>query len=277
MTSGMTAGMTEEAARRAMAWVMLAFVILWTASAFLAHQTPPLDILEGLIWGNEWLWGTNKHPPLPAWLIEIFWQIGGIAGVYFIASAALALGLWFVFLLGSRVLGAEKAFLGALLLLGLFYYLWPVPEFNHNTAQMPLWAAVIFLFDRCLTARRMHFWLLLGLAAALCVLTKYISVFLLVCVPVWLLLDGEARRLLWTVGPWASLFLFLALIAPHLNFLVQNDFSPWVNALARASEGHSVFLVFAGAGAQSFADDFDFGHGRIFWTRRDDVAGSIAR
>ncbi len=233
--------MTVETAQRAMAWVMLAFVILWTASAFLAHQTPPLDILEGLIWGNEWLWGTEKHPPLPAWLIEISWQIGGMIGVYFLASAALALGLWFVFLLGCRFVSVERAFLGALLLLGLFYYLWPVPEFNHNTAQIPLWAAVIFLFERCLTDRRIHFWLLLGMAAALCVLTKYTSLFLLFCVPVWLLLDGEARRQLWTFGPWASLFLFLALIAPHLNFLVQNDFSPWVNALERASEGHSVF------------------------------------
>ena len=231
--------MTDQMAARAMGLVMVVFTLLWTLSAYLTHTAPPLDIVEGLIWGNEWLWGTDKHPPLPAWLIEVFWQIGGIAGVYFLASLALALGLWFVFLLGRRLLGAERAALGAALLLGLIYFLWPVPEFNHNMAQMPLWAAVIFLFHLCLTDQRIHFWLLLGLAAALCVLMKYTSVFLLLCVPVWLLFDFRARRLLLTLGPWASLLIFLIVLSPHLNFLVENDFLPFEYVAERAGEGRS--------------------------------------
>ena len=233
--------MTDQMAARAMGLVMVVFTLLWTGSAFVAHTAPPLDIVEGLIWGNEWLLGTDKHPPLSAWLIEVFWQIGGMAGVYFLASLALGLGLWFVFLFGRRLLGVERAFLGALLLLGIFYFLWPVPEFNHNIAQMPLWAAVIFLFHLCLTDQRIRFWLLLGLAAALCILMKYTSVFLLLCVPVWLLFDFRARRLLLTLGPWASLLIFLIVLLPHLNFLVENDFLPFEHAQMRAEEGHSPF------------------------------------
>ena len=231
--------MTDQRVLRVMGLVMVVFTLLWTGSAFVAHTAPPLDVLEGLIWGNEWLLGTDKHPPLPAWLIEVFWQIGGMAGVYFLASLALGLGLWFVFLLGRRLLGAERAALGAALLLGLIYFLWPVPEFNHNMAQMPLWAAVIFLFHLCLIEQRIHFWLLLGLAAALCVLMKYTSVFLLLCVPVWLLFDFRARRLLLTLGPWASLLIFLIVLAPHLNFLVENDFLPFEYVAERAGEGRS--------------------------------------
>ena len=37
----------------------------------------PLDTIEALAWGNNLDWGYNKHPPLSAFAVEIFYQIFG--------------------------------------------------------------------------------------------------------------------------------------------------------------------------------------------------------
>ena len=46
----------------------------------------------------------------------------------------------------------------------------------------------------------------------------------------FLLLDRDARKALATPGPWIALVVALAVMAPHLLWLVQNDFLPFAYA-----------------------------------------------
>ena len=64
------------------AWV-LAFVsagfAAWTLlPAWLAGNLHP-DTLESLYWGQHWLWGYHKHPPLAAWSAELVHAVFGSA------------------------------------------------------------------------------------------------------------------------------------------------------------------------------------------------------
>ena len=52
-------------------------LILWTFIPTLTNNNLPLDTIEAIAWGGNLDWGFNKHPPMSAFLVEIFYQIFG--------------------------------------------------------------------------------------------------------------------------------------------------------------------------------------------------------
>ena len=52
-------------------------LIIWTAIPTFTNNNLPLDTIEALAWGSNLDWGFNKHPPMSAFLVEIFYQIFG--------------------------------------------------------------------------------------------------------------------------------------------------------------------------------------------------------
>jgi hypothetical protein len=81
----------------------------------------------------------------------------------------------------------------------------------------------------------MRDWLLLGLALGLALWAKYFVVVLAAPLALFLLVDRDARSALATPGPWVALALALVVMAPHLVWLVRNDFLPFAYASARAA------------------------------------------
>jgi Dolichyl-phosphate-mannose-protein mannosyltransferase len=77
-------------------------------------------------------------------------------------------------------------------------------------------------------------WLLLGIAVGISLWAKYFVVVLAVPFALFLLFDRDARKALATPGPWVALAVALAIMTPHLIWLVQNDFLPFAYAEARA-------------------------------------------
>ena len=45
-------------------------IVAWTLAPTLTHVVPPLDVVEGYMWGREWVIATYKHPALPSWVLE---------------------------------------------------------------------------------------------------------------------------------------------------------------------------------------------------------------
>ena len=52
-------------------------LVIWTLVPALSNVNLPLDTIEALAWGSNLDWGFNKHPPLSAFVVEIFYQIFG--------------------------------------------------------------------------------------------------------------------------------------------------------------------------------------------------------
>ena len=50
-------------------------LIVWTLIPTLTNNNLPLDTIEALAWGGNLDWGFNKHPPMSAFLVEVFYQI----------------------------------------------------------------------------------------------------------------------------------------------------------------------------------------------------------
>ena len=247
---------------RTVALLCLAQALVWTLAPALTHSAPPLDVVEMLVWGREWVVATYKHPNLPGLLLEgvRLLSAGALWPAYLLAQACVAASFIAVYLLGRDLLGPGRALAGTLLLTGIFYYSWPTPEMNHNLVQMPLWAWACLALWRSVQGGRIVWWLLLGGFAGLSMWAKYSSGLILAAAGLWMLADAQARAHLARPGPWAALAAFAVIAAPQAAFLIETDFLPFDYALARAGSGkaggpfsflltqiadHAVFLLMA--------------------------------
>jgi 4-amino-4-deoxy-L-arabinose transferase-like glycosyltransferase len=222
---------------RLLGLVIAAQVVFWTLAPTLGNASPPLDVVEMYVWGREGVVATAKHPNLPGLVLELTRRVTGQVGwpAYLMSQLFVVATIWIAYVLGRELTDAPRALAGALLLTGVYFFSWPTPEFNHNVAQMPLWAAVMLFTWRATTRSGVTSWILLGLCAGLSIWAKYSSVLLLAVAAAWLIWDRDARGRLLTPGPWIALAVFLAVVAPQALWLVEHDFSPLAYAARRAS------------------------------------------
>ena len=54
---------------------LLSHFAIWVLVPSITNDNLPLDTIEALAWGSNLDWGFNKHPPLSAFAVEIFFQI----------------------------------------------------------------------------------------------------------------------------------------------------------------------------------------------------------
>jgi hypothetical protein len=223
-------------------------IVAWTLAPALTHSSPPLDVVEGYMWGREWVIATYKHPAMPSWVLETSRLATGSVGwpAYFVSQLFIAATFGFVYLLGRALLEARQAAAGTLLLAGIAFYAWPTTEFNHNVAQMPFWAAVSWALWRAVERQSIAWWVLAGALAAGGMHAKLTTALLLITLIGWMLWDRDARRCLASPGPWIALVVFSALVAALAHWLVAHDFAPLTYATSRARmspEGLHVFIA----------------------------------
>ncbi|MGP1629939.1 MAG: glycosyltransferase family 39 protein [Giesbergeria sp.] len=212
----------------------LLYLLAWSLLPPLLAPSFPLDVVESLTWGREWQWGYYKHPPLSPWVLHLAWLAFGKVGPFLLSQLCIAATLWCVWRTGCRLMAPERAFIGTVLTMGVAFYNYPALEFNHNIAQMPLWAALGLCQLAALQDGRLRQWLALGVLAGLGLLTKYSVGVLLACLGLYLVLS-QARRVLRQPGPWLALAVALAVLTPHLVWLWQSDWLPMTYAINRSA------------------------------------------
>jgi len=216
--------------------------ILWTALPALLYPNLPLDLIEALTYGREWQLGYDKLPPLPWWLVEATHRLLGVDAAYYaLAQLAVVLAFVAVWLMARQLVGAVGALVAVAILDGLHYFHFTAAKFNHDVIQLPLWAFAGYAFHAGLRQARLVHWLVLGLAVGLALWAKYFVVVLAFPLALCLLVDRDARRALATPGPYVALAVALVIMAPHLLWLVRNDFLPFAYAEARAAPVRGLF------------------------------------
>jgi 4-amino-4-deoxy-L-arabinose transferase-like glycosyltransferase len=208
---------------------------VWTALPALLYPNLPLDLIEALIYGREWQLGYDKLPPLPWWLVEIAYRIAGHDFAYYLlAQVAVVAGFTAVWAMARPLVGTLGALVALLIIDGLHYFNYTAAKFNHDVVQLPFWALAGFAFHRALRGGDIRHWLLLGLAIGLSLWAKYFVVVLALPLGLFLAVDRDARKCLTTPGPYVALGTALVVMAPHLVWLVSNDFLPFAYAEHRA-------------------------------------------
>ncbi|WP_150524074.1 glycosyltransferase family 39 protein [Roseibium sediminis] len=229
-------------ASRAAFWYCSLTLLLWALIPSLLFPNPPLDVVEGFAWGREMALGYTKHPPMQAWLLELSYHLtGGHAfGAYWLSSLSVAVGYLCIWQLAHRLgLDDWKAFWALVMTSVTFYFTLPLPEFNPNILQIPVWAAMILLFHRALEKGRLLDWILLGAVAAFGLYTKYFVALLIGAIGLYALVFSDARRSLATPGPWIAGLVCGVLFLPHVLWLVDTNFVTleYAGSRSRGPEG----------------------------------------
>ena len=219
------------------AWFLLLHLTVWTAAADMGPDPNlPLDLIEALTYGREWQLGYDKLPPLPWWLVDIVYRsVGHDIGYYLMAQIAVISALAAIYALARPLVGDLRALVAILIIDGLHFFSFTAEKLNHDVIQLPFWALAALAFYRALRSGAMRYWALLGLAIGVSLWAKYFFVVLVAPLALFLLFDREARARLRTPGPYLALAIALIGMAPHLVWLVANDFLPFAYADARAA------------------------------------------
>ena len=126
-------------------------LIVWTAIPSITNNNLPLDTIEALAWGSNLDWGFNKHPPMSAVMVEIFYQIFGSQdwAYYLLSQICIVISFFVVFKLSEDFIDNKLlCFFSVLLLEGIYFYNFTSPEFNVNVCLIPFWSLTVFYFWR---------------------------------------------------------------------------------------------------------------------------------
>jgi 4-amino-4-deoxy-L-arabinose transferase-like glycosyltransferase len=206
--------------------LIAAQIIVWTLVPYIFHTSMPLDVTaDGVSWGHEWQLGYYKHPPLPGWLVEVFFDTFADLGPFLLSQLAVGITYLLVYRLGRELMGSEQAVAGTILLAAVYYFSVPTPEWNHNIAQLPFWAAITLAYWRVCTRGTLRAWLWFGLCAGAGMLIKYSVGTLLAVLLLHFLWSGRVRRHLQSWGPYVALAAFMLVVAPHALWVAQHSFT----------------------------------------------------
>jgi len=219
------------------AW-LVGRTVAWVGLMSVALANPPLDLVEWLSWGHSLQWGYPKHPPLPAWLAAGFARLspGDVWGVYLLAYLTAAACMWAAWKLASEYLPPPQALLAALCLEGSLYLTHDPSEWSNNVALDLGWACIILFGYHAVRTGSTRWWAAVGLATGLTLLCKYTIGVLLVPLAAYLILDPIARRNLRRPGPYVAAVVAGLVFAPHLLWLVQNEFITLTYAAERTTD-----------------------------------------
>jgi len=218
-------------------------LIVWTTIPTFTNNNLPLDTIEALAWGSNLDWGFNKHPPMSAFFVEIFYQIFGSQDwAYYLLSQICVITSFFVVFKFAEDFFENKVFclLSVLLLEGIYFYNFTTPEFNVNVCLMPFWAlTVLYLWKGCKDNKIID-WLLVGLFAGFGFLSKYLFIYLGLTMDVFLIYMIYKKKI--DFKCLVSIIPFLIVLLPHLIWLTENDYVTITYGLDRTGTGDQNFL-----------------------------------
>ena len=218
-------------------------LFLWTAIPSLTNKNLPLDTIEALAWGSNLDWGFNKHPPMSAFAVEIFYQIfGPLDWAYYLLSQIFVIISFFVVFKLSEEFFENKIFhlISILLLEGIYFFNFITPEFNVNVCLMPFWALTVLYLWKGFKDNKILDWLLVGLFAGFGFLSKYLFIYLGIAMDLFLVYMFFKKKAHYK--SIISLVPFLIVLLPHLIWLTENDYITITYGLHRTGDGEQNFV-----------------------------------
>jgi hypothetical protein len=219
-------GDTDTHHRHATLLYILVFCLAWWGIYLLGrHGLDGRDMVEAYAWGQEWQWGTNKHPPMSGWVVAAWFTLmpATEAMFYLLNQVNLALALGLLALAMRTCLRWDQILL-AIVLTSLGTHFGPDQGFkyNANTAMLPFIAGFTWSLLRGLSDTRLRWFVAAGVFAAAALLSKYFALVLIATIGI-----GVASTVR---PPWGTLckatcisgLTAAILCAPHVWWSVQH-------------------------------------------------------
>jgi hypothetical protein len=190
-------------------------------------------VLETWSVGRTFAWGNAKHPPLMGWVAHAWTLVFPLTDWSFrlLAMTNAAVALWVVDLIARRFVRGDKRAVVLLLLMLLPVYQFHAQRFNANTVLLAIWPLATYCFLRSFETRQIKWAAAAGALAALAMLGKYYSVFLVSGFAFAAVCHPQRRIYFRSQVPWVSTLVGLIVLAPHLHWLATTGAAPFEYAI----------------------------------------------
>ena len=222
---------------------LLSHFAIWVLVPSITNHNLPLDTIEALAWGSNLDWGFNKHPPLSAFAVEVFYQIFGSQDwAYYFLSQISVVTSFFVVWKFSEYFFQNKIYslIAVLLLEGIYFYNYTTPEFNVYVCELPFWALTVYYCWKGFEKNDYASWLLFGFFSGLGVLSHYLFIYLLCAMDVFFIYLIINKKI--NFKCLISYVPFLLVLLPHLIWLTGNNYITITYALHRTGLSEPNFL-----------------------------------
>ncbi len=210
---------------RAVLLSLVLYAVVWAIYGTIAKGSQGLhfDMTEVIVWSRDLSLG-YKHPPLAAAFAALWFGVMPVTewSYYLLAMLMPTMALWFAWRISADYLDIEKRVVGLALLTLVPFFNFHALKYNVNTVLMPTWAATTFWFLRSYETRSRVYAALAGVGAAACMMGKYWSIFLLGGLAIASLIDSRRAIYFRSAAPWITIAVGLAVLTPHLIWLLHN-------------------------------------------------------
>jgi hypothetical protein len=209
----------------------LALLILSAAIAFLHIATNNRygfhrDELQFLSDARHLDWGFVSYPPFTPFVEHIGLSLFGLSlvGLRLFSVIGQAVVVYVSGLMARELGGGRLAQIAAALSVALS----PLPlfegtEFQYSSFDFLWWVLIAYFTIRLLRTEDPRWWMAIGAAVGVGLLTKYAIVFYIAGILAGVVLSG-ARRYLVSKWFWAGIAVALLIFLPNFVWLVRNDF-----------------------------------------------------
>src|SRR6478609_6057848 len=187
-----------------------------------------MDVAEAFGWGQKFLLGYGKHPPLSGWVAGLWFRVFPVTdwASYALAMATLGSGLVICWLLALRVVDHRRAFLVVVMLALYPIFNFKGFKYNPDLLQLVTLPLLVLAYLNAFGKRTWQSGILLGLAGALALMTKYWVLTMIGAIGLAALIHPERLKFLRSPAPWVAIATLAVAMIPHLIWLKQVDFVP---------------------------------------------------
>src|SRR6201991_916255 len=219
---------------KARLWLVIQLAILhaviWTFILInlKAAQDVHMDVAEAWGWGQKFLWGYGKHPPLSGWVAGVWFSVFPATdwATYALAMATVGVGMVICWLVALRVVDARRAFLVVVMVALYPIFNFKGFKYNPDLLQLVTLPLLVLAYLNAFEKRSVRAGLWLGLAGALALMTKYWVLTMIGAVGLAALLHPARLLFLRSPAPWVAIATLAVAMIPHFLWLRQVDFVP---------------------------------------------------
>jgi 4-amino-4-deoxy-L-arabinose transferase-like glycosyltransferase len=251
---------------KAALWLVCGFAALhaalWTVILvnLKTGQDVHMDVAEAFGWGQKFLLGYGKHPPLSGWVAGVWFMIFPVTdwATYALAMVTLGCGLVICWLIALRVVDRRRAFLVVVMLALYPIFNFKGFKYNPDLLQLVTLPLVVLAYLDAFEKRSVKSGLWLGLAGALALMTKYWVLTMIGAIGLAALIHPARWQFLRSPAPWVAIAVLVVAMIPHFVWLMQVNFVPLtyagdsyysvvdrteINNLALGYIGHNLALL----------------------------------
>ena len=215
-------------------WLVVTFALvhglIWTKILIelKAAQDVHMDVAEAFAWGQKFQLGYGKHPPLSGWVAGAWFYFFPAQdwAAYALAMTVLGIGLVICWFIAIRVVEPRRAFFVVVMLALYPIFNFKGFKYNPDLLQLVTLPLVVLAYLNAFEKRSWLSGVLLGLAGAAALMTKYWVLTMIGAIGLAALIHPDRLRFLASPAPWVSIATLAVAMIPHLIWLKQVDFVP---------------------------------------------------